>query len=679
MRVKNISSLSLFLISTAFSTSALSQAQAQAQVQSQAPTQARASSNKPLLQEGKKTLFQRVLTTPTCKLYAKPGDGSGAAQEAFSRYYVYQRQESAGKKWVEVGVDTAGKRIGWLDAACTVEWKMQMSLAFTNPANRNLSLFFKDRENIEKILDSSDPAAAYAPIIDSMSKVGRNPQVVAREPELFVDFRKNFYLLPILQAEEVMSDAGFNVRLLEVASVSRQDPSANPAVSPQTVQSSIKAFSAGVVFVMDSTLSMDPYIERMREVMKNIYARMEKEKIDDKVKFGLVAFRSALSAVPAIEYNTRIYADPTKVKNGKDFFEKIKDLKATKISTPKFDEDPYAGVKEALDKINWNEFGARYIVLVTDAGALDANDPLSTTGLDAQAVRELAKEKGVALYVLHLKTPAGVKNHQSAQQQYDTLSFNSVANRGLYYPVDAGRVNVFGETIESLGQALVTQIKQASMGEVVAGSALTATQTAPAPAATPATPSAQIARDAALLGRAMQLAYLGGAVNTKAPPFFKAWISDRDLVKQNIPTTEVRVLLTKSQLSDLSSVVTQIVEAANASLVSPTDMFDRLRSVAATMGRDPNDLRQGNAQKLGQMGLLGEYLEGLPYKSDVLGLDEEGWKAMSVAAQTQFMMRLNTKLRQYQSFNADTGSWVSLAKGSDPSEAVYPVPLESLP
>ena len=639
-----------------------------------------AANNKPLLQEGKKTLYQRILTTPTCKLYAKPGDKSGAAQEAFSRYYVYQRMENAGKTWIEVGADTVGKKIGWLDAACSVEWKMQMSLAFTNPANRTLALFFKDRESIEKIIDSADPASTYAPILDSMAKVGRNPQVLAREPELYVDFRKNFYLLPILQAEEVMSDAGFNVRLLEVASVSRQDPSANPAVSPQAVQSSIKAFSAGVVFVMDSTLSMDPYIERMRAVMKNIYARMEKEKIDDKVKFGLVAFRSALSAVPAIEYNTRMYADPTQVKNGADFFEKIKNLKATKISTPKFDEDPYAGVKEALEKINWNEFGARYIVLVTDAGALDANDPLSATGLDAQAVRELAKEKGVALYVMHLKTPEGAKNHQSAQRQYDTLAFNSIANRPLYYSVDAGRVNVFGETIESLGQSLVTQIKQASMGEVVAGSALTAAQPTPATPPAPAgSTAAAIARDSALLGRAMQLAYLGGATNTKAPPFFKAWISDRDLIKQNIPTTEVRVLLTKSQLSDLSSVVTQIVEAANASLVSPTDMFDRLRSVAATMGRDPNDLRQGNAQKLGQMGLVGEYLDGLPYKSDVMGLDEEGWKAMSVAAQTQFMMRLNTKLRLYQSFNADTGSWVSLAKGSDPSEAVYPVPLESLP
>jgi hypothetical protein len=642
------------------------------------------SDNRPLLQEGKKTLYQRVLTTPSCKLYAKPGDASGAAQEAFSRYYVYTRSNVGGVDWVQVGLDTIGKKIGWLDAKCTVPWKMQMSLAFTNPAGRDLSLFFKDRKTIEGVLDASNPSSVYTPILDNMKNTGRDLRVVAREPELFVDFKKNFYLLPILQAEEVMSDAGFNVRLLEVASVSRQDAGANSAASPQAVQSSIKAFSAGVMFVIDSTLSMDPYIERTRQAVQTIYARMEKEKLGDKVKFGLLAFRSNLKAVPQLEYTTRLYVDPTKVKDGADFVAKIKDLKATKVSTPKFDEDSYAGVQEALDKINWNEFGARYIVLITDAGAIDAGDPLSSTGLDAQALRSRAKEKGVALYVLHLKTGEGKHNHQSAQAQYETLAFSAITNRALYYPVDAGRVNVFGETIEALGQSLVSQIKQASMGEVVPGSALTASNATPAPAipATPsaaANPSVAIAQDAVLIGRAMQLAYLGGATNAKAPPFFQAWISDRDLLKQNVPTTEVRVLLTKAQLSDLSSIVRKIVDAANASLVSPADMFAQLRSIAATMGRDPNDLRGPNAQKLGQMGLLDEYLEGLPYKSDVLGLDEDQWKSMSVSAQTQFMIRLNTKLKQYQAFNADPDAWVSLAKGSDPSEFVYPVPLEALP
>ena len=640
-------------------------------------------SNKPLLQAGKKTLYQRVLTTPGCKLVVKPGDQSGAAQEAFSRYYVYQRQQATGKEWIEVGTDTVGKKIGWLDSACTVEWKMQMSLAFTNPAGRDLALFFKDRTSIEKIADSAIPAQTYAPILENMKKTGRDPAVVAREPELFVDLKKNFYLLPILQAEEIKSDAGFDLRLLEVASVSKQDPSANPATSPQVVQSSIKAFNAGVVFVVDSTLSMDPYIERTREAVRNVYSRMEKEQLGDRVKFGMVAYRSSIKAVPGLEYVSKMYVDPTKVKDGADFLAKMKGLKATKVSSAKFDEDPYAGVYDALFNINWNEFGARYIVLVSDAGAIDSHDPLSSTGLNAERLREFAKEKGVAIYVVHLKTPAGSQNHASAKRQYDVLSFNAVANMSFYFPVESGSVSAFGQAIDTMGASLVNHIKMASTGEVVAGSAATATGNTPpppaAPAVAPSALAAQIARSTELMGRAMQLAYLGNVTNAKAPPFFKAWISDRDLIQQNLPTTEVRVLLTKAQLSDLSSVVQQIVDAANASLVSPGDMFERLRSVAATMGRDPNDLRQANATKLGEMGLLGEYLDGLPYRSDILSLDEEGWKSMSVSAQTQFMMRLNTKLRQYQIYNQDVGSWVSLAKDSPPSEHVYPVLLESLP
>ena len=45
--------------------------------------------------------------------------------------------------------------------------------------------------------------------------------MLAEEPKEFVDFQKNFYLLPVLQGEEVMDSQGFYERLLEVASVSK--------------------------------------------------------------------------------------------------------------------------------------------------------------------------------------------------------------------------------------------------------------------------------------------------------------------------------------------------------------------------------------------------------------------------------------------------------------------------
>ncbi|WP_176552657.1 hypothetical protein [Testudinibacter sp. TR-2022] len=68
----------------------------------------------PLLQQGKKTLFQRVLSTPTCELVESAGGSGGKKAVVFSRYYVYQRESVNGKEWLQVGPDTFGKTVGWL-------------------------------------------------------------------------------------------------------------------------------------------------------------------------------------------------------------------------------------------------------------------------------------------------------------------------------------------------------------------------------------------------------------------------------------------------------------------------------------------------------------------------------------------------------------------------------------
>lgn len=185
--------------------------------------------------------------------------------------------------------------------------------------------------------------------------------------------------------------------------------------------------------------------------------------------------------------------------------------------------------------------------------------------------------------------------------------------------------------------------------------------------------------DTQLIGHAMQLAYLGQVNDSQAPPVFEGWISDRDLIDQNVPTTEVRVLLTKGELSDLSDVVSDILDAANAGLISPTDMFAQLRSVAAAAGNDASQVGQEESRQLGEMGLMGEYLEDLPYQSEVLNLDEALWTSWSGLQQERFIRNLTTKLRHYQRYNEDVDRWVSLAPDADPREDVYPVPLEMMP
>ncbi|MBX7021002.1 VWA domain-containing protein, partial [Providencia rettgeri] len=364
----------------------------------------------PLLQEGKKTLYQRVLTTPSCRLFSSETDQQGKPVPAFSRFYIYQRKEQGGAERVQVGPDSQGKTVGWLDKACTVDWKMQLTLAFTNPANRDRMLFFQDRALLEKVLDTPDPATLVAPMRQALRKDSQTEGVLAQEPEYFVDVQEQFYLLPVLSGEEVMTENGFRTRLLNVASVTKhtadqKEPEAakqepEQAQDQDTAQrtSQIKGFSAAVVFVIDSTISMDPYIERTREAVRKVYSKVEEQGLSEQVKFGLIAFRSNLDAAPGIEYLTRMYADPNTVTSSEDFLAKVADLKQAKVSTVAYDEDAYAGVLEALDKVNWNDFGARYVVLITDAGALEGNNTYSSTGLDAPQLRIEAAKPGVAIY-----------------------------------------------------------------------------------------------------------------------------------------------------------------------------------------------------------------------------------------------------------------------------------------
>lgn len=634
---------------------------------------------KPLLMEGKKTLYQRILTRPGATLVAKPGEGGGKAQPAFSQLYVYERQTQEGRDWLLVGGGSRGKTDGWLEVAQTLPWRQQMALAFTNPANRDRALLFKERKDLVDLLKADDPPAALAPIRAAVEADKGDARVLSIEPKEYIDISKRFYLLPILQAEELVTPRGTS-RVLEVASLSLKGdptPPAGQAAKPKAqAQEVLRNFSAAVVFVIDATISMGPYIERTRAAVRRIYDKVEQAGLGGQVKFGLVAYRSSVKAVPELEYVSKMFADPTQVKGGQDFLERVKGLSPAKVSSPRFEEDAFAGILTALQGVDWSQFGGRYLVLISDAGAIRGASEFSSTQLDAEQVRIEAAQSGVALYGLHLKTPAGKANHGEAERQYRTLTHNEVLGKPLYYGVDAGSVDQFGQIVDSLAEAIVDQVQAASQGKMVPGSARTAK-----PPEKPKEVPAQVQDDARLLGHAMQLAYLGRVQGTRAPDLFQAWLSDRDFAKPDLATTEVRVLLTKNQLSNLRDVVKAILEAGDRAQqdVGTADFFDLLRSSAAQLARDPAKLGDPAAAKLGELGLLGEYLDDLPYRSQVMSLTSATWQTWSLDQQEEFLDGLRRKLRHYQLYHDDADRWIALSPSADPADRVYPVPIEALP
>ncbi len=407
-------------------------------------------------------------------------------------------------------------------------------------------------------------------------------------------------------------------------------------------------------------MSMQPYIDRTRDAIRSIVARIGASPAKDDFRFGLVAYRDSLADNPGLGYPTKVYARPDFNKPADAINAAIADVTQATASSTGFDEDPIGGIKTALDEIDWNGMAGRFVVLVTDAGARPSTHPHSLTHLNIAEVRELAKARGVALLVIHLLTPEGRArhDHETARAQYTELSRFDAAG-SLYFPVANGAADSFAQTVEALSTALLRQATAATGHAVPGGGTLDGAQQ----------------QQVDVVSNAMRLSYLGRLQGTRAPDVIRSWTTDRDLANPELSSLDVRVLLTRNQLSDLAKSLKTILDAGVAQRLDSRTFFTQLRSAFAASARDPS--RIAGAQNIG--GLLGEYLDGLPYQSDIMNIAEADWLSMGAIAQRTVLNNVEAKLRLYQEYQAQPDLWVDLSGTRTPGEAMYPVPLDALP
>ncbi|HEY0182978.1 MAG TPA: vWA domain-containing protein [Rhodopila sp.] len=622
------------------------------------PTLLRAAApQRPLLMPGKQTLFQRVVARPGAIAYdASGGAGTGRPVPGFATFYVYARQDRDGAEFVQLGQATDGATIGWVASAELVDWPHAMIGAFTNPIHRQPVLFLDSRDHERTLITSTDPAAAAAQLRQGATS-GQPGQVVAIEPANYVDITRQFYLLPILGAEPIETDSGPTVHLLEVISASADPPRAPLPSEADALQ----RFRAGLIFLIDTTVSMQLYIDATHSAVRSIITQIGASPVRDHFRFGVIGYRDSLLDTPRLEYTTRVFAEPDFARSADAAIVALGSVREAQASSAEFDEDPIAGLKTAIEATDWGSLGGRYIILITDAGAREASDPHSATHLGIAEIKQLARERGVAVFALHLLTPEGntAHDHARAAAQYRTLTAMD-GTTPLYFPVPSGDQAAFGRTITSLTDALLQQVART-----------TGQPLAPPAAVAPAAMEHQVE----IVAEAMRLAYLGRTEQTRAPDIIRAYTADRDMGDLTRRAIGVRVLLTRDQLSDLAQSLRRVLDAGMASRVDPTTFFTQLRTAFAAAARGVS--QNAPIAKLGS--LLGEYLDGLPYQSDIMNISQDDWVAMGGIQQTEVLNGIEAKLRLYTEFQTQTDLWVNLAGPEHPGEAAYPVPLEALP
>lgn len=615
-----------------------------------------AAQRQPLLIAGKQNLFQRIITRPGAEIAPRPG-AAGRPVPGFSVFYVYGRQGDQ----VEVGDTADGRIAGFIPAAKAIDWRHTMVLAFTNPAGRERAMFLHD-ETVARDAWLAPDRAARGAAFRAAASAGQAGEVVALEPETWVDISREFYLLPILAATRLDPERGEPATMLSVISA----PAARPAPPPPNPDA-LRNFKGAVVFVVDTTISMQPYIDRTKEAIRRVVARIGDTVVRDNFRFGLIAYRDFVTGrEPGEDYVVKMVSPPALADPPDAILSRMAPVAEARASNDDFDEDPLAGIKAAAE-LDWSGFAGRYIVLITDAGGREPPDPKASTGLtmsDASTlVRETAK---AATYVIHLRTPEGRNNHARAERQYRQLS-QFPGTQPLYFPVAEGRVNDFGAIVDQLTDAILQQVANA-VGRPVAGLRAEAPQ---------GQQQQRLAEQTQIVGNAMRLAYLGRVDETTAPDVVQSVVMDQDWTD---PTPsrrplEVRVLLTRNQLSDLAATVQAIIESGNAGRLSPETMFSHLRGAMAAVTRDPRRIRE--FQRLG--GTFGEFLDDLPYQSQIMEITEDQWVNMGAGERRTILNALGSKLRLYEEFARQPQLWVSLDRVRDPGEQMYPVPLSALP
>jgi serine/threonine-protein kinase PpkA len=629
---------------------------------------------KPLLIPGKRALFQQVITHPGANLYASASQSGQILETAikpFTVYYVYNRTTAGGKNWLEVGVSSNCDVSGWVLEDMISEWRQSLTLVFTERQGRQPVLFFKSLEALDQVAGSSSPARQATDLIRQFQAIQSGSDapsvdypILAMEPSEEAVSRQRFYLMPIFQTVELFE----GVKFLELASI---DPGTWQLPQETELRTSI-------VFVIDTTISMKPYIDRTREAVRKIYDAIESAGLADKVAFGLVAFRSSTQKTPELGYVSKVLSDLRDGRQRTAFESALAATEEARVSSHSFNEDAFAGLKTALDKLNWSPYQSRIMLLITDAGPIRNDDQYSSTGMNEAEIADIAAAKGVRTFVLHLRTPLAkrLNNINYAESQYRALTGQSDSAIGdLYVPIDASDtqtgVQTFGRVVEGVAQQMVRLVNAASTGERL--------QMPIQPAGDNGGVVAEAERKAAILGYAMQLEFLGQREKVQAPQVVTSWVSDMDLVRPDTPSFKVTVLLNKNQLSDLYQRLRVILDnAQRTKRTGARDFFQGILSAAAQISRDPTQFSLKPNQNLGQLGLLGEFLDDLPYRSSIMRLTEEDWYRMSVGEQQALVDDIKSKIRRYQQYNNDVSNWVSFGS-TDPGDSVYRVPLSMMP
>ena len=606
-------------------------------------------------------LVPRLLSLQNARIHAAASESSPVVRDNVQQYEVFsvieKATDSGGETWFQVTEEYVPKikppqwspnPIGWIQEKNTIPWRWALVMRFTNPLNRDPSLFFNNEETLLN-LARLDPAQRTEQVKTLRDRIaGGNVQgtdIIAVEPKVGLQ-QESAIIYPVLsyyppEASNKLLIDGMASRLLEVAARTRSSENAN-------VESDIQL---DILFVMDTSESMQPHLDGVLKAMEEFTQANE----NDNVHFGFIAYRDK---DPAFGYVTKAYTSSPL--SGLDF---VSILASVKAQTPvvKGDDYPEAvfeGVDTALESFQWRDNTIKVIFLVGDAPGRDEDD------LNVEVLRDKANTRHIKIQTFNLQNTSSQNYQREATSQFGSLS---VTYSGAYgaspetqhmYTLDAQAGDLSGTMLQCFieaGHALESISKVSDSSDSL-------------PVSTSGSLSELIFQEAVLM-----LADSSVPKNET-----RGWVCDKVLSNTSREALAPMVLLTQAELEELESRVRELKtigeEVIRGEGETAVDFFDLVSLNTRFTMVDPTavNFRDSFSIPLG--------IDQLPYDSDIMYITREDFRNPDTVK--DFVQSMDNKLKHYEDLlrqHGDAMVWKKLSKGARDSDRVVAMELKYLP
>jgi serine/threonine-protein kinase PpkA len=621
---------------------------------------------------------------------AKPDNIARSNVRAFWPLYVFEYEgldfsdPAAPQGWYQVSETEQGPSLGWMTARDVLEWRQALVVSYTHPGfggeERQRVLMFRSKKDLETIIDSQDMVGKAVEIYKGLYRGDIAGSLISKEPELFVDINRTFYLLPILDFE-IIEIEGDETRLLQLAAAmpgqrgadtfENQDYRTKAMKKPRPDDQGVKELGIDIVFAMDMTQSMQPYLDRTKKAIAEIARRIALSTVKQKIRFGLVGYRDDVSKTPQLEFTCKNYTP--ELVDMETFIDTLdKKASVAKVSSIGYPEEVFAGVESGLAS-NWSEDSLHCMILVGDSSSHPVGHPQNTTGKDETMLRNFAQDMQVHIMAIHLQDPHHRGDHALARAQYSILSkIRGAQGRSALTEIDIGEIDTFQSSVEAIVKDFFDIILQVQSGDlsILTTHAYSSDNDDDVP--NPVISAKQATRDIASAGL---VEYLGREVNP--PKDIVVWTLDRDLTNPALRTLDVRVLINKRHLSELIVSLKQVLTAMDRAQMSQIQFFDALQNISGQTMKNPEAISQ--FKTVAESGLLPAFLKSLPYRSEILSLTAEMYASMTAEQRAALQRSLRAKLQQYRDINEQVDGWVKLNDTDPDIFKEYPLQLDNLP